>query len=61
MGIKVLIECDGSGCDTTAEFQHDEFDVGDLPDINWSFDADNWFYYCPSCVKKMIANGELTE
>ena len=59
MGIKALIECDGGGCCTSTEFEYDEFDVGDLPDINWHFDGDNWFYYCPGCVKKMKASGEL--
>lgn len=61
MGIKTVIECDGNGCAMTAQFQYDEFNVGDLPDINWHFDVDNWFYYCPHCVKKMVANGELIE
>ena len=61
MAAKVVIECDGRSCFNEREFQFGSFNEGDLPDINWSYDADNEFYYCPSCVKKMIANGEMKE
>lgn len=59
MAAKVVVECDGNGCDTEAWFEFGYFGEGDLPTIDWSFDTDNEFYYCPSCVKKMIASGEL--
>lgn len=61
MTVQTTVECDGGGCNESSEFDHGSFDMGDLPDINWHFDADNEFYYCPGCVKKMIANGELIE
>ncbi len=59
MAAKVIVECDGRKCSTSYEFDFQCFDAGDLPTIHWSYDADNEFYYCPSCVKKMIASGEL--
>ena len=61
MTAKVVIECDGNGCFNEREFPFGSFNEGDLPDINWSYDSDNEFYYCPACVKQMISNGELEE
>ena len=61
MSARVKIECDGRSCFNEAEFDFGAFNEGDLPTIYWSYDADNEYYYCPQCVKKMIANGELSE
>lgn len=61
MTVKTIVRCDGSGCSIAIEFDFESFDMGDFPDLNWSYDADNEFYYCPSCVKKMIRSGELGE
>jgi hypothetical protein len=61
MVAKVMIECDGNNCEEKAFFDFGYFGEGDLPTVFWSYDADNEFYYCPSCVKKMIARGELEE
>ena len=58
---KTVISCDGGNCDSGSEHEHygGDFMICDITDIGWSYDADNEFHYCPSCVKKMIANGEL--
>lgn len=59
MAVKTVIECDGKNCNTSATFPFGAFEMADLPTVFWSFDCDNEFYYCPSCVKKMKASGEL--
>ena len=61
MSAKVVVKCDGRSCFNEREFEFGCFNEGDLPGINWSYDADNAFYYCPSCVKRMISNGEWIE
>lgn len=61
MSIKTVVECDGNGCDTNMTFSLDCWEYGDLPTIEWRYDSDNQFYYCPSCVKKLIASGELKD
>ena len=61
MSVFTIVKCDGNKCHTEITFDYGYFDMGDLPDINWSHDADNEFYYCPSCVEKMIKSGELSE
>jgi hypothetical protein len=61
MSVTVVIMCDGKNCSTKAEFPFGCFEMGDFPTIDWSYDTDNEFYYCPSCVKKMIASGELED
>lgn len=58
MAAKAVIECDGNGCDTKAEFPLQHFNMGDLPTIMWGFDQENDFYYCPACDAKLEANGE---
>ena len=65
MGVKTVIKCDGSNhglkCESNDEFDLGHFVEGDLPTWEWSYDSVNGFYYCPKCVKKMIASGELEE
>ena len=59
MTFRSKFECDGSGCCNEHELQPTEpADDEMLPDT-WSIDMDNGFHYCPSCKKKLIANGEL--
>ncbi len=58
MTLKAKFECDGNDCSSEHELRQTEpYDHEMLPD-SWSFDGVNEFHYCPSCVKKMIANGE---
>lgn len=65
MTAKTVIKCDGNrygkSCESKEEFDLGRFVEGDLPTWEWSYDSDNEFYYCPKCVKRMIASGELEE
>lgn len=59
MGLIARFECDGNGCHNGHELSPAEpYDFESIPD-EWSFDEINEFCYCPWCVEKMVASGEL--
>lgn len=59
MSVELNVLCDGRLCYSEQMFYEPELNERDLKRKGWRFDYENCLYYCPKCVPKMIASGDL--
>ncbi len=59
--ITITVRCDGRTCCNEREFYENDPYETTILDSGWTIDVLNESHYCPTCKKKMIANGELED